>query len=93
MLLIGRLLIATALLGTVGSTLRCYPHQLAYFNELAGGPDNGWRHLLGSSLDWGQDLRIAAQYSAQHGVDRYIVRSMCDPDDYLWLASSAGTDS
>jgi hypothetical protein len=54
--LVGRLLLATALLGTVGSTLWNYPHQLAYFNELAGGPYNGWRHLLGSSLDWGQDV-------------------------------------
>jgi hypothetical protein len=32
------------------------PHYLAYFNPLAGGPANGWRHLVDSSLDWGQDL-------------------------------------
>ncbi len=32
------------------------PHYLAYFNELAGGPGNGYRHLVDSSLDWGQDL-------------------------------------
>jgi len=32
------------------------PHYLAYFNELGGGPDNGWHHLVDSSLDWGQDL-------------------------------------
>jgi hypothetical protein len=33
------------------------PHYLAYFNQLVGGPANGWRHLVDSSLDWGQDLR------------------------------------
>ncbi len=32
------------------------PHYLAYFNELAGGPANGHRHLVDSSVDWGQDL-------------------------------------
>ncbi len=32
------------------------PNYLAYFNSLAGGPANGWRHLVDSSLDWGQDL-------------------------------------
>ncbi|MGE0377967.1 MAG: hypothetical protein AB7I48_15265 [Planctomycetaceae bacterium] len=48
--------IATALLATAASTLRVYPHQLAYFNELAGGPDNGYRHLLGTNLELGQDL-------------------------------------
>lgn len=33
-----------------------HPHELAYFNALAGGPKNGWRRLVDSSLDWGQDL-------------------------------------
>jgi hypothetical protein len=32
------------------------PHYLAYFNELSGGPEKGYRHLVDSSLDWGQDL-------------------------------------
>jgi hypothetical protein len=32
------------------------PHYLAYFNQIAGGPAGGWRHLVDSSLDWGQDL-------------------------------------
>jgi hypothetical protein len=35
---------------------RVAPHYLAYFNPLAGGPANGHRHLVDSSLDWGQDL-------------------------------------
>jgi hypothetical protein len=38
-------------------TLSLYPHYLAYFNELAGGPDGGWRVLVDSNLDWGQDLK------------------------------------
>jgi hypothetical protein len=33
------------------------PHYLAYFNQLAGGPENGYKHLSDSSLDWGQDLK------------------------------------
>jgi hypothetical protein len=36
--------------------VRFHPHHLAYFNELAGGPEGGHRHLLDSNLDWGQDL-------------------------------------
>lgn len=59
-LLLARLLLAAALLGAIGSTLRAYPHQLAYFNEGAGGRHDGWRHLLGSSLHWGQDIRLAS---------------------------------
>jgi hypothetical protein len=38
-------------------TLNISPHFLAYFNQFAGGPKNGYRHLVDSSLDWGQDLK------------------------------------
>jgi len=31
-------------------------HHLSYFNELAGGPKNGYTHLVDSNVDWGQDL-------------------------------------
>lgn len=33
-----------------------HPHYLSYFNVLAGGPDGGWRYLVDSNIDWGQDL-------------------------------------
>jgi hypothetical protein len=49
-------LIGLSLLATMITTLRVYPHQLAYFNELSGGPEHGSEHLLGSNLDWGQGL-------------------------------------
>ena len=39
-----------------------FPHYLAYFNGLVR-PASGYRHLVDSSLDWGQDLP---------GVRRYI---------------------
>lgn len=39
-----------------GESLRARPHYLAYFNQIVGGSENGWRHLVDSSLDWGQDL-------------------------------------
>lgn len=40
----------------VGESWWVRPHYLAYFNEAAGGPREGWKHLVDSSLDWGQDL-------------------------------------
>lgn len=48
------ILAATAWHGA--ESVRVRPHYLAYFNQLVGGPQNGWRHLVDSSLDWGQDL-------------------------------------
>lgn len=40
------------------------PHYLAFFNATVGGPANGWRHLVDSSLDWGQDLPGLARWLA-----------------------------
>jgi hypothetical protein len=44
------------------SSLRIAPHQLAYFNEFVGGPDQGYRYLSDSNLDWGQDLKGVKNY-------------------------------
>lgn len=41
----------------ISSSLSIYPHSLSYFNEFIRGPLNGSEHLLGSNVDWGQDLR------------------------------------
>lgn len=35
---------------------RVRPHYLTYFNTLAGGPTQGHRYFVDSSLDWGQGL-------------------------------------
>lgn len=32
------------------------PNRLSYVNELGGGSANGYRHLVDSNYDWGQDL-------------------------------------
>jgi 4-amino-4-deoxy-L-arabinose transferase-like glycosyltransferase len=37
-------------------TFSNHPHHLAFFNRFAGGPQNGWKLLVDSSLDWGQDV-------------------------------------
>ncbi len=42
------------------------PDYLAYFNQIAGGPRNGYKHLVDSSLDWGQDLPALSHWLSQH---------------------------
>jgi hypothetical protein len=48
--------IAALTLWHAGESQRARPHYLAYFNPIVGGAENGWHHLVDSSLDWGQDL-------------------------------------
>jgi hypothetical protein len=48
--------IAALLIWCGTATVSVAPYFMSYFNPLAGGPDNGWRHLIDSNIDWGQDL-------------------------------------
>lgn len=56
MLLIARFFVIAAVLWTAIGTIRNYPYQLSYFNELSGGTASGDYHLLGSGFEVGQDL-------------------------------------
>jgi hypothetical protein len=47
-----------------------HPHYLAYFNELIGGPKNGYKYLVDSNLDWGQDLKGLKFYMERKGIER-----------------------
>jgi hypothetical protein len=62
------LLAALALLA--GSSLRYSPHDLAYFNELVGGPAHGSEWLVDSNLDWGQDLIALRDTLHRAGVEQ-----------------------
>lgn len=42
--------------GQIVASASVRPNYLAFFNVFAGGPPEGYRHLVDSSLDWGQDL-------------------------------------
>jgi 4-amino-4-deoxy-L-arabinose transferase-like glycosyltransferase len=48
---------------------RNYPDFLAYFNELSGGRQNGYKILVDSNYDWGQDLGRLAEL--QHKEQLY----------------------
>ena len=62
---LGALLLA-ALAWTAFEATLAWPNYLAYFNQVIGGPRYGYRHLVDSSLDWGQDLPALKRW-----LDRY----------------------
>ena len=76
------------------SSMSVYPHYLAYFNEVVGGPENGYKYLVDSNLDWGQDLKNLKTYMRNNGletvylgyfgsahVDYYDIQSLPLPTD------------
>ena len=53
---------------------RIHPHELSYFNPLAGGPVAGRRILSDSNVDWGLDLkRLAAEFTRRRISDPTVV--------------------
>jgi hypothetical protein len=59
-------LLVLSLAWMIASSMSLYPHCLSYFNELAGGPRGGPKHLLGSNVDWGQDLLYLKDWLDEH---------------------------
>jgi hypothetical protein len=47
--------VGALLLWLAAASSSVHPQYISYFNEIAGGPANGWRWLLDSNIDWGQD--------------------------------------
>lgn len=50
------------------TTLFIYPYFLTYFNEIAGGPDNGHEWVVDSNLDWGQDILRLADFIEKKNI-------------------------
>jgi hypothetical protein len=81
----GRGLALLLLLWLALSSLRVYPHGISYFNEWVGGPENGWKYLADSNLDWGQNLPELADYVRLHRIARInlYIFGLDDPGHYL----------
>lgn len=68
--------VVASLLWLVVDTALARGNYLAYFNFFAGGPENAYRYLVDSSLDWGQELWGLARWLEEH-------RSELPPDVYI----------
>jgi len=67
-------------LALIVESLNAYPNFIPFFNAIAGGSGGGLRLLSDSNLDWGQDLKLLAQWQQQH------------PQEKLYLAYFGSTD-
>ncbi len=76
------------------SSLAIFPHYLPYYNELAGGPDNGYKIAVDSNLDWGQDLRRLDEWIKTEGANLSDVPlgSRLPPINRIYLDYFGGGD-
>jgi hypothetical protein len=64
----GRAVVLLLVLVHAGSSLRAFPDDLAYSNELFGGKTKTYRVLSDSNVDWGQGLKEARAYLESQGI-------------------------
>lgn len=78
----GRLAIGVLCAALAVDVAVAWPRYLSWFSPLVGGPADGWRTLVDSSLDWGQDGPALADE-----LDR-----IRQPDEDVWLSWFGSTD-
>jgi hypothetical protein len=85
-----RAIVPLLLLSGSVSSIWTYPYSMSYFNEAVGGAAQGHRYLLGSNVDWGQDLYELRDWLEAHPEVRplYAVVSPIFPLETLDIRSS-----
>lgn len=75
---------AVLMIGYAVGALLIFPFYLAYFNPLAGGPKQGYRHLVDSNLAWGQSFVALRNYMAEQRIPevRLSYYTYTDPAAY-----------
>jgi hypothetical protein len=83
--------IVAAIVWSLCSSVSVFPHSLAYFNELAGGPLNAHRYYLGAELDWGNNVFHFENWYARHPELRPMHFHFSAALDLQWYGPDLGT--
>lgn len=82
----------------VFETVHVHPYYLTYFNQIAGGPQGGFRYVVDSNLDWGQDAKRLGEFVRDRDIKDICVDyfGWSDPAYYLkgayrWTSSTKWT--
>lgn len=76
----------------VFASIRTFPDYIPHYNEFIGGPKNGYKYLIDSNTDWGQDLKKLKVYMDSNHIDKVKLAyfGSANPDyyhinyEYLW---------
>jgi len=80
------ILVAALVVFHVASSLRSFPDDIAYANELWGGTANSYRLVTDSNVDWGQGLKAMKTYLDRRGIKNcwfaYFAANVADSSYY-----------
>jgi len=55
------------------SSILIFPHYLSYYNELAGGPKQGYKIAVDSNYDWGQDFYRLLSFIEKNEIEKIYI--------------------
>jgi hypothetical protein len=69
----------------VSTSLMIFPHYLTFFNWSVGGAENGYKYVVDSNLDWGQDFRRLEKWIEEEKIDKIYLDYFggANPEYYL----------
>ena len=82
--IIFKFVLSLILLHYILTSLYVAPDYLAYFNEFTGGPKNGYKYLVLSNIDIGQDLPGLKRYMVDNNLNtiKLSYNGPIDPKEY-----------
>jgi len=82
------LLIFTLISWYIYENIKTFPYYLTYFNQAAGGPSGGYKYVVDSNLDWGQDLVRLRNFVKENNIPRIEFDYFGWADPYYYLKNS-----
>lgn len=79
------LLVAFLVIWQTISVLSVFPHFIAYYNEIIGGPSKGHLYAVDSNLDWGQDLKRLRDWVEGNEINNIYVDYFGGADTNYYL--------
>lgn len=67
------LLLFILLIWFLGEALFAFPYFISYFNQFSGGKWNGYKYVVDSNYDWGQDLLRLKKFVDENNIDKIAI--------------------
>ena len=67
------------------SSLSSFPNYLSYFNQLAGGTENGYKYAVDSNYDWGQDFYKLVAFVERNNIQKIYLDYFGGENPKYWL--------
>jgi len=85
----GRILLAISgllFIWYAASSICVFPYYISYYNEIAGGTENGSEYAVDSNYDWGQDFYYLFDFIKENNIEKIYLDYFGGESPVYWLA-------